>query len=210
MARRGRRSPGAQWPPGGFPKWHAAAAVLYAGELTSMLDGIAMNTPSLPMAWVKLPEDGGVVVGSGKSVIPCARMQVEIASIWRLACAEGGPPPPGPPPGSSFWQVACAALNAGEKGWMPELGVIEMRKPWPPEPAAGSGKFGTPCERMQSENLSPSDLSCEADGWLGSPDEPQAAIASPHRTTGNAVFRYRGLCVSVALRIMRRVLRRST
>src|SRR5205823_2007335 len=67
-------------------------------------------------------------------------------------------PPPGPPlaevglPGSSFWQAFWAAWNTGELGSVPRL-LSSLRLARPPE-KVGSGNFGTPCERMQAENLS--------------------------------------------------------
>jgi hypothetical protein len=58
------------------------------------------------------------------------------------------PARPGPPPGSNFEHAFCADWNAGDWGLIPELELI-----WIPPPALGSGKFETPCARMQSENL---------------------------------------------------------
>ena len=46
----------------------------------------------------------------------------------------------------------------------------------PPDPL-GSGNFGTPCERMQSANLTPADT-LAPEVLLGWPEEPQAASAS--------------------------------
>ncbi len=74
-------------------------------------------------------------------------MHSEIFSIASFACADGGPVG-GPPPGSSLRHFACAALNAGDDGSIPEFDGI-----WMPPPPVGSGKFGTPFERMHSANL---------------------------------------------------------
>ena len=91
-----------------------------------------------------------VNVGSGKSGTPCERMQAENASrcccILANCCGLGCPPF-----GSTFWQACCAARNFGEFGSIPDPGPIEM-----PPPLLGSGKFGTPCERMHAENLAAS------------------------------------------------------
>jgi hypothetical protein len=58
-----------------------------------------------------------------------------------------------PPFGSSFWQACCAfvnwiALTSTPVFWpfRPSPEVILIR-PW----LSGSGKFGTPCFRMQAE-----------------------------------------------------------
>jgi hypothetical protein len=48
-------------------------------------------------------------------------------------------------PAHALW----ADRNAGACGLSPEAGVILTS----PSLGFGSGKFGTPCERMQSENL---------------------------------------------------------
>ncbi len=55
-------------------------------------------------------------------------------------------------PGISLWQAFCAAWNCDEPGSMPLLGVI-LSWTCPPE-KVGSGNFGSPCERIQPENLS--------------------------------------------------------
>src|SRR4029079_12520414 len=53
--------------------------------------------------------------------------------------------------GSSFWQTERADPNAGELGSIPIPERIVIT-PWP----SGSGKFVTPCLRMQAENFAPS------------------------------------------------------
>jgi hypothetical protein len=95
---------------------------------------------------------GCLVVGSGKPEIPCARMHCEMASMCALTRADGGPVD-GPPPGSSCWQAVWAALKDGENGLIPDCRPMRILKPPPPD--AGSGKLGTPWERMHSENFSP-------------------------------------------------------
>src|SRR5271155_1675695 len=83
-------------------------------------------------------------VGSGKSVSPCERMQVENFSACACACAcwagLGALPPP-----VYFWHFCDADWNCGEVGLMP--------LPWITPCPLGSGKFGTPFARMQAENL---------------------------------------------------------
>src|ERR1035441_6008381 len=66
-------------------------------------------------------------------------MHFEVATIASFWLSENGCGLP--PPGSSFSQDCWADWNAGACWLIPETG----------EP--GSGKFGTPCERMQSANL---------------------------------------------------------
>jgi hypothetical protein len=56
----------------------------------------------------------------------------------------------GAPAGNSFWHARCADWNWGELGSMPLPAWIE-KLPL----VGGSGKFGTPCERMQDENRIP-------------------------------------------------------
>src|SRR5271170_4608846 len=61
-------------------------------------------------------------------------------------CREGfvvEPGPGGPPPGMSLRHFACAALNAGDEGFISALAW----KAKPPLPL-GSGKLGRPLERM--------------------------------------------------------------
>jgi hypothetical protein len=49
-----------------------------------------------------------------------------------------------------FWHFACAVLNAGDAESIPAL-------KWKPPPGFGSGKLGTPLERMHSANASAPD-----------------------------------------------------
>jgi hypothetical protein len=159
--------PGAQGP----PNRHAFAALWNTGDAVLIVRGTARKTPPRPIAMLFAPGSaGGDSVGSGKPETPCARMHSEMASICCFACAERGPRAPGPPPGSSLAHCDWAALNAGENGLMPELELI-----WIPPPARGSGKFGTPCERMQLANASPEPPAEAAAFDLL--DDPQAAIA---------------------------------
>jgi hypothetical protein len=68
-------------------------------------------------------------------------------------------------------------LNAGEDGFIPELR-------WMPPPELGSGKFGTPCERMHSLKAR-NPFWCT--DWLLLPEDPQAAIAVVHVTATNGI-----------------------
>jgi hypothetical protein len=72
-------------------------------------------------------------------------MHRETFSIRAIVCAEGCvvEPAPGRPPGRSFWHFACAALNAGDEGFIPA-------PTWNPPLGFGSGKLGTPLERMHA------------------------------------------------------------
>jgi hypothetical protein len=143
-----------------------------------------MNAPGPPKAMPK-PEfgDGGVLVGSGKVANPCWRMHRASLTSSSLCLSEDAAL--GPPPGSSFWHAFCAAWNAGEKGLMPEPWLI-----WILPFALGSGKFGTPCARMQFANLIPAawllELGallelCEAPHAVSATTEPVAASATKTR-----------------------------
>ena len=154
--------------------------------------GTARKTPPRPIAMLSAAGlAGGESVGSGKPETPCARMHSEMASICCLACSEGGPCAPGPPPGSSLAHCDWAALNAGENGLMPELELM-----WIPPPELGSGKFGTPCERMQLANASPEPPA--SDAGFGLLDDPQAAMARTQLRAASAIVRRLGIDVVVA------------
>ena len=114
-------------------------------------------------------------------------MQRDIASAWDLAfavcCAVGWPPF-----GRSDLHVFIADLNAGPFTWTPFTDVLSgvcwtRRLSWPP---LGSGKLGTPCERMHRANFNPCALLTAAffapvDAALSELelDEPQPATAMP-------------------------------
>ncbi len=76
--------------------------------------------------------------------MPCRRMHCATLTIRASACEEGCVVEPGagkPPPDVSFWHFDCAALNAGDEASIP----APREKP---PLALGSGKLGTPFERM--------------------------------------------------------------
>jgi hypothetical protein len=117
-------------------------------------------------------------------------MHSEVASIVLTSWAEGFRFRPGPPPGSSVLQADWADWNAGDWGLTPEPAVI-----WTPPPDPGSGKFGTPCARMQSANLMP----CEANEGVEplepfesfeSLEEPHAPMASAQPIAASAIDRW--------------------
>ena len=118
---------------------HAAWADLNAGELGSM------PLPGVRRSSAPLPEN----VGSGKLDTPCERMHCENWSARFRWPADGGPDLP--PFGSFEWHACSPDLNAGELTATPLTDV-------PPfvcctlSPPLMSGKFGTPCARMHSEN----------------------------------------------------------
>jgi len=119
--------------------------------------------------------------------MPCARMHSDVLSSCAWACADGGPEP-GRPPGSSFPQFFWADWKDGEAGLTPDPIWILKAPPLP----LGSGKFATPCDRMQSANLIPCEAALEAEAALfeeAEPDvleEPHAAIATPQTSAGSA------------------------
>ena len=58
-----------------------------------------------------------------------------------------------PKPAPVGLHAFCAAWNAGERGLIPLEDPMSIPTP-PFAPNVGSGKLGTPCERMHWENLS--------------------------------------------------------
>jgi hypothetical protein len=139
IARRAH-GPAVLGPPPGSSFWQVVWAAWKLGEFgSSPLLGVNFS-------WIPPP---GPLAGSGKFVMPWLRMQAEnfSAEASALACWAGLGGPPGL---SSFPHLAWAASNCGDWGLMPLLGVITVA-PLP----FGSGKFGTPLERMHAEYLMP-------------------------------------------------------
>jgi hypothetical protein len=93
--------------------------------------------------------------------MPCRRMHWATFTICANAFADGGGPEPGPG-GRNFWHLACAALNAGDECSAPG----GREKP----PPLGSGKSGTPLDRMQWANSSSCDVKSPGPG--GPPVDP--------------------------------------
>lgn len=85
----------------------------------------------------------------------------------------------GPPPGSSLRQFACAALKKGANGFIPGPS-------WIAPPALGSGKFGTPCERMHWLNAKNAPSRLELLALL---DDPQAVTVRAQPTAMSAIKR---------------------
>jgi hypothetical protein len=131
------------------PKLQAAAARSNAGEFVSIDFGIARKYPPLPtIALLPAEPDGGEVLGSGNPEIPCLRIHADTASIRACACPDGGSDLGGPF-GSRRWHECAADWNTGDCTVLGE----PIRTVWPL--TFGSGKFGTPCERMHLVNASP-------------------------------------------------------
>jgi hypothetical protein len=131
------------------------------------------------------------------------------ASFWLSEIGGGAPPPP------NSLHVFTAAWNAGPLKLTPKTvtvelpGVLEIDIPSSPlGPFLGSGKFGTPCARMQLE-IAAGEAS-ELDEAAGLELElPQAAIASPALTAASAIDRlWRGLFGTVHVRALRASFRR--
>jgi hypothetical protein len=87
-----------------------------------------------------------------------------------------------------LWHFACAAANAGDE--TPEALAWKLKPP----PGFGSGKFGTPFERMQFANARPGDCPRldEDGGWEGVDDasaacEPVELLPPPQAPTSSAV-----------------------
>ena len=84
---------------------------------------------------------------------PCARRQFESRSSFACVCADGAAGG-GAFTGSRCRQAVWAVLNAGEDGSIPGT-FWKLRS---------SGKFDTPCERMQRAKFS---VPCWAWAWFG-------------------------------------------
>jgi len=61
----------------------------------------------------------------------------------------------------------------------------------PPPPPPGSGKFGTPCKRMQSANLIPAGSPFEPDPLFDLPEDPHAVSATAQPAVASATARMR-------------------
>jgi hypothetical protein len=113
-------------------------------------------------------------------------MHSEIASIC-VSVAADGITDPAPLPGSSLPHASWAAWNDGDAALIPEL-LLRLKLTLPPE-AVGSGKFGTPRERIHDANLIPAAPRFDAllSRLLGSLEAPQPAIISALDRTATAI-----------------------
>ena len=130
----------------------------------------------------EVPENPPFLFGSGKSGTPCDRMHcANFSSLARFPDPEFAVPPPRRP------AHACRAdWYCGEFWSTPSPAV--MLNPTDPFCTVGSGKFGTPCDRMHaaysSASASPdtvADADAEADDAPASPgptDPPEHPAAS--------------------------------
>ncbi len=135
----------------------------------------------MPTPWPPGPK-----LGSGKAGIPCARMQRAFASK-RFCCASvigGG----GLPCGRRRAHVASADWYAGDSGLMLD-GKLTL--PF----AFRSGKFRTPCPRIQSEYLTPPAEVPRSTELLGFAEDPHAATAIVQPITTSTSLRRRGMCM---------------
>ena len=154
---------------GGHP--HAAWACMNAGDCGSSPARLTEVPPLLRN------------VGSGKLGTPCLRMHSALASAARRSLSEAGDPL-GCGLLVSLSQLRPADRNAGACVLIPE--------PWPPTGEPGSGKLGTPCDRMQSANLSASASPLPvAAALLGLSESPQALSAKTKLTLTSAAGRRR-------------------
>jgi hypothetical protein len=107
------------------------------------------------------------------------------------ACADGGPELGGPF-GSRLWHECAADWNAGDRTILGE----PIRTVWPL--TLGSGKFGTPCERMHLENATPDSTALAADAEVLAPPvglvelPPHPATSTPLRSAAAVSSRARG------------------
>jgi hypothetical protein len=72
-----------------------------------------------------------------------------------------------------FAHSCCADANAGDDTLISDETLY-------PAPALGSGKFGTPCERMQSADATACPMPVDPVVRLDLADDPQAVIATAH------------------------------
>jgi hypothetical protein len=130
---------------------------------------------------VEVPENPPFLFGSGKSGTPCDRMHcANFSSLARFPDPEFAVPPP------RRLEHACRAdWYCGEFWSTPSPAV--MLNPTDPFCTVGSGKFGTPCDRMHaaysSASASPDtvavgDADAEADDAPGPADPPEHPAAS--------------------------------
>ena len=143
-------------------------------------------TPLLPAEF-----DGGEVVGSGNPGMPCWRMHADTSSIRACACVDGGSELGGPF-GSRLWHECAADWNAGDCTVLGE----PIRTVWPL--TFGSGKFGTPCERMHLENATPDSTALAVNAEVLAPPvglgelPPHPATSTPLKSAATASSQARG------------------
>src|SRR5581483_5861460 len=103
-------------------------------------------------------------------------MHAAALTLCASHCAAGCSTVPGPGrlPPMYFWHLAVAAFTAGDEGLSP----LPAWKTNPP-PGAGSGKLGTPWERMHWEYLSASAWSCAGVCGAPRPDVLVVAVVFP-------------------------------
>jgi hypothetical protein len=128
--------------------WQTDAACLKAGDCMLIEAG---STNDTPFSITTVPGPGGLrgapVVGSGKSLTPCARMHSAAARNSRFVAAVLAFDAAGFPPGSSLEHAFSAAWNDGDPTMIPVSASEKLPK------LSGSGKLVTPCERMHAEYL---------------------------------------------------------
>lgn len=107
--------------------------------------------------------------GSGKFGTPCVRMHWANLSMRNFMLSVTAAVF-GPAPGSCLRHTPTADRKAGDCGSTPEPAPMAT----PPPPGVGSGKFGTPFDRMQLANARNEALLLA----LCDPDDPQAATAT--------------------------------
>src|ERR1700733_13435183 len=110
---------------------------------------------------------GPLNVGSAR-LMPCVRIHFVAATSCTRSRSDNVCGAIGP--GSRLVHIWRAAIYAGERA----LIVDAMSKP---PPALGSGKFGTPCERMHEANLRPCRPGRTPLPWCEL-EEPEPAIAT--------------------------------
>jgi hypothetical protein len=194
-------------PPWGSSDWHARWATSDCGELGSIRSPGCMTSESgkFGMPWeriqaanasfpgVRVAEAVGLARGQRdrppgrQEDAPVITAQPGCRQGWRAAHGDSrgrGPRGPRPRSGVQDAHAVWAARNCDEFGSMPG-----GRLNWKPWPTIGSGKFGTPCDRMQAAYWSPASSSATG----GPPPVPWGSSASHARWA----TRYPGESVSI-------------
>ena len=147
--------------------------------------------PDPMVIWTPAPPFGPLwTFGSGKFGTPFERMHSPYLSAFAFSWVI--PPEISFGFGMYFWQIFVADSKAGALTGTPLTVIVaRSRCAWtctwrpPPLPALGSGKFGTPWERMQPANSSPALLTDAEDGSLeGALLLPQPATSSVAASAG--------------------------
>lgn len=144
---------------------------------------LALGSNIIPRSTSVSSPAGGALptgTGSGKLGTPCKRMHLE--NLSAAVCADavifGGVFGPG----IRCWHASCARWDDGDCRSRPELGVSSIL-PFVP----GSGKCGTPCDRMHAEYWTACESAIDRDREWWSVEEPHAASSAMQPTPSRTI-----------------------